>query len=371
MLVLGLCASRSAADGSTRTFLVGVDDDTLRWLTRPNGLVAAERSLGLRAVRVTIAWRRGDTIPQRRQQVWLHRVALAIELGQRIVLSVDGRAADAPLSARDQLDYCTFVRHVVQRIPIQDVVIWNEANNPTFWPRGGAAAYERLLARCWDMLHAARRSVDVIDSTAPHQQPARFLLALGAAYRASGRSRPILDTFGHNAYPETSTEPPWATHTNGSIDEGDYDQLVAVLGQAFGGTAQPLPGQGATRIWYLEDGFQTQIPPEKRHLYTGTETDVKAIPAAGAAAAAGGDAPPPDQATQLSTAIELAYCQPYVGAFFNFELIDDHQRPGWQSGLLWADGTPKPSDGAVRAAIAAVEAGTVDCSAILDLRSNG
>lgn len=32
---------------------------------------------------------------------------------------------------------------------------------------------------------------------------------------------------------------------------------------------------------------------------------------------------------------------------------------GWQSGILWADGTPKPSYPAVKAAIAEVAAGTV------------
>ena len=27
---------------------------------------------------------------------------------------------------------------------------------------------------------------------------------------------------------------------------------------AFRGTAQPVPGQGTTRIWYLAQGFQTR-----------------------------------------------------------------------------------------------------------------
>ena len=51
----------------------------------------------------------------------------------------------------------------------------------------------------------------------------------------------------------------------------------------------------------------------------------------------------PDQASQLKDAVELAYCQPAVGAFFNFQFIDEVGLGGWQSGLLWADGTPKPS----------------------------
>ena len=66
--------------------------------------------------------------------------------------------------------------------------------------------------------------------------------------------------------------------------------------------------------------------------------------------------------TQLTAALELAYCQPAVGAFFNFQLADDRSLAGWQSGLLWADWTPKPSFWPVREAIAGVAAGRVDCS---------
>ena len=48
-----------------------------------------------------------------------------------------------------------------------------------------------------------------------------------------------------------------------------------------------------------------------------------------------------DQSSQIRNALELAYCQPAVGAFFNFQLTDQTDLGGWQSGLLWADGTPK------------------------------
>ena len=40
----------------------------------------------------------------------------------------------------------------------------------------------------------------------------------------------------------------------------------------------------------------------------------------------------PDQATQLSDALQVAYCQPAVAAFFNFELADEANLGGWQSG---------------------------------------
>jgi hypothetical protein len=66
-----------------------------------------------------------------------------------------------------------------------------------------------------------------------------------------------------------------------------------------------------------------------------------------------------DQAAQLSDAVRLAYCQPYVGAFFNFLLADESSLTGWQSGLLWANWRPKP----FAHAIADIRRGWVDCAA--------
>jgi hypothetical protein len=40
--------------------------------------------------------------------------------------------------------------------------------------------------------------VNVISSTASRHDPAGFVFALGDAYRARRRERPIFDTFGHN-----------------------------------------------------------------------------------------------------------------------------------------------------------------------------
>jgi hypothetical protein len=344
-----LCAAAAHAGPG---LLVGIDDDTVKWLGRPNGVVGVNRDLGVGALRVTLAWRRGQVTPTRLQQVYLHRIALTVALGQRVVLAVYGQPSEAPLTAAARGQFCGFVEHVLARIPaINDVVVWNEVNNPTFW-QAGPAAYEALLASCWDTLHALRSSINVISSTAPHQDPGAFIADMGAAYRASGRTRPILDTFGHNVYPENSAEPPWIPHPDStSLDQGDYPRLVAVLGAAFGGTAQPLPGQGRTTIWYLEDGFQTAVPRGLDKLYGGRENERRTV-------AAG------DQAARLRDAVLLAYCQPFVGAFFNFELLDERRLVGWQSGLLYPNGQPKPAYAAYKQVIADVRGGAVDCSKV-------
>jgi hypothetical protein len=361
LCALALLASSSAVPAdSARSFLVGVDDDTAKWMGRSDGLVATYRDLGLEGVRVTIPWHHGQDRPSRLAGLYLHRAAMMLANGQRVVLAVYGRPAEAPVDARQRARYCGYLDHIVARIPVKDVVIWNEANSPAFWPlSAGASAYEALLAICWDRLHGRRLDINVISSTAAHHDAAEFIRELGAAYRSSGRSRPIIDTFGHNPYPDYASEPPWATHDDPvTIGEGDLDRLLAALHDAFAGTDQPMPGTSDTTVWYLEDGFQTSVPRSKRRLYHGTETDPSALPAVAP------DGEGPDQASQLRDALLLAYCQPAVGAFFNFELIDEGKLGGWQSGLLWRDGVHKPSYDAFKQAVEQVSSGAVDCSTV-------
>jgi hypothetical protein len=209
---------------------------------------------------------------------------------------------------------------------------------------------------------SAPRGNDDPSAARPSESPVRFYTELAAAYRASGRARPIFDTVGHNPYPDTSAEPPWARHDGGTIGEGDYDKLVQVLTEGFSATAQPVPGGGLS-IWYMEDGFQTRVRRDLAPDYTGRETDRWALDAVSQARRTATGGRDVDQATQLADALRLAACQPYVGAFFNFLLADEPGLGGWQSGLLWANWRPKPSYRAFARAAADIRRGWVDCTA--------
>jgi hypothetical protein len=341
--------------------LIGFDDDTLKWMSRPNGVIGAHRDLGVTTTRITIPWRHGDVRPRRLAQIYLHRAAHATQLGQRIVLAVYGRPAESPDDAASRNEYCSYVRHALARIPaIQDVVIWNEANSPTFW-RGGPAQYEALLARCWDRVHTLRHPVNVISSTASHHDPAGFMRAVANVYVRSGRTRPLVDTFGHNPYPDSSSEPPWAIHPfSTTVGQGDYQRLVDTLTEAFAFTAQQVPSASRPSLWYLEDGFQTAVPTALRHLYDGEENERSLVSAFDVVP----DPAVPTQAEQLRHAVYLAYCQPGVGAFFNFELIDEHRLVGWQSGVMWTNGTRKPSFYAFKQIVEDVQTHNVDCTTV-------
>ena len=355
LAVLVLAPAASASPG----LRLGFDDDTLKWMTRPNGVVGVHRDLGVTTTRITIPWRRGELRPRPLSQTYLSRAAKAIALGQDIVVAVYGPPGEAPTNAVSRRQYCSYVHHVLAVIPkIVGVVIWNEANSPRYWPSSaGAPAYEKLLAKCWDTVHRLRHPVNVIESTASHYDPAGFIARLGDAYRDSGRVRPIVDTFGHNPYPETASEFPWTRHpSTDTIGQGDYAKLIDALSKAFQFTGQPVPSAARPSLWYLEDGFQTAVPPTLRHLYQGRENDPFVVPPIGDGTT---------QAAQLRDAVSLAYCQPAVGAFFNFELIDEHRLIGWQSGLLYTNGARKPSFLAFRDVVAAATHNKIDCSKVV------
>lgn len=318
--------------------IVGVDDDTLKWTGTPLAVVRRQQALGADAVRVWVPWN-GEARPSATRRVELARAETAARQ-TRVVLAVFGLAARSPLTAGARDRFCGYVRAALGLVPgAHAVVVWNEANSPTYW-RGTAADYERLLARCYDVVHAVRPDVVVLDSTASAHAPAAFLRGIGAALRASGRTRPIVDGFGHNPYPRTSAESPLAAHPDGFLGEGDYARLASTLRDAFAGTPQH-----ALDVWYLEDGFQTPAPANAG--YSGRETAVTVTPRT--------------QAERLRTAIRLAACQPTVRAFFNFELVDEPRLAGWQSGLLWRVRGRKPAAEAFRAAARAVRSGRVPC----------
>ena len=391
-LLVGVVAALVAASGAAggTKLIVGVTEDGLKYEPGPTRRDA--QALGIDAVRITLTWRPGRLRPTAEQRADLDRATSGAR-DLRIVLSVFGeRAVFAPTTERRRDEFCEFVRWTLARYRvIRDVVVWNEPNKEFFWRpqfdrRGRSAApraYAALLARCWDVVHAERDDVNVLaPSTAARgndepnaasnvsHSPVLFFEELARAYRASGRTRPLFDTVAHHVHVTEPSERPWRRHRGTRISQGDWGRLVATLRRAFRGTPQPVPGRcvagRCAAIWYLEAGFQTRPDPAKARFYTGTAD--AGVPDAAApvrlAPLPTEVSPAPDQASQLVAALRLAYCQPYVEGFFNFLLWDEARLEGWQSGVYWADRTPKGSFGAVRDAIRDVKAGRVSCRAL-------
>jgi hypothetical protein len=103
---------------------------------------------------------------------------MAAALGMRIVVVATGlKPRLAPKTPAARTAYCTFVRSLLARYPtINDVVIWNEPNKSANWQPQfvgrtsvAPAAYEALLARCYDLLHAYRANVNLLaPATSPN-----------------------------------------------------------------------------------------------------------------------------------------------------------------------------------------------------------
>jgi RTX calcium-binding nonapeptide repeat (4 copies) len=379
-LLLGAATAHPALDDPG--FFVGFSEDLPRAIGEE--AVTPARELGAKSFRFTLQWTPGQTRVAESDIVDLQD-AVHDTAGMKVVLAVYSFGSNAPQTDSGRGQYCAYVRNALDRLPsIRDVVIWNEPNKSLFWspqPAGDAAAaspvaYEALLARCYDVLHGAFSDVNVIglalsptgNDNADSHSPGAFIRAVGEAYGASGRARPLFDTVGHHAYGFTESERPWRRHIGSKIlSQGDWNKLMYNLWLAFDGTAQAIPGAGGVGIWYMEGGSQTAIDAGKEPVYEGAE-NVAVVPDY-----AGGepDAPAPaetsaapDQFTQVRDSIRLAACQPYVDAYFNFLLFDEPRLAGWQSGAFWADLSPKDSLSGFQQAISEANASTVDCDAL-------
>ena len=366
-LVVSLAAARPAH--AAPGLLLGAVEDEVRapTLAEAESKIAQLRLAGFRAVRVETIWSPGQTKPTADELTILRNVASAGDMeGVRVLVTVMSKGSSTtPLTDAEQSDFASYAASVVRDAGVHAVIVGNEPNLNRFWlpqfgPDGSdaaAASYYTLLARTYDAIKAASadttvyglavspRGSDNPDGIRQTHSPTAFIRDVGAAYRASGRTKPIMDALSIHVYEDTSSLPPTFAHPNTTaIAIADYDKLVGLLAEAFDGTAQPgseLP------ILYGEYGVETQIPAAKASLYTGDEpTTTK----------------PTTETTQASyyqQALALSFCQPTVKGILILHTIDESPLDRWQSGLFYADGSPKSSLPAVRTALNRTAGGSI------------
>jgi len=349
--------------------VVGASEDAVQ----QENVTAAKAKLdllalaGFDAVRITEVWAPGERAPTALEQTRLDAVTAAAKLDSMkiyvAVLNAGNRTT--PLTAAEQNDFAAFAAAIANRYPsITEFVVGNEPNNNRFWlPQFGldgsdvaAPAYVSLLAKTYDALKAANPAIDVIGGALSPRgidrpgtgkdthSPMVFIADMAAAFKALGRTSPIMDAFDMHAYEDNSSLPPSFQHPkSATIAIADYGKLTAAL-SAFDGSAQP---GSSLPIVYGEFGVESQIPAGKASLYTGNEPATTK---------------PVDEATQATyyhDALALAFCQPNARAFFVFHAFDEPNLPGWQSGLYYRDGTPKTGLAAVKKAMRDVTGGVI------------
>jgi len=370
LLVCALALTLAGCEGgeSQPRLVVGAVEDSPK-SGDPDAKIELARRAGYRAIVLSSVWTPPLTAPAAGDLAALRAaVDSASAAGIRPIVAIYSFSSVTPTSAAARSQFASYAAALVRALPdVRDVIIGNEPNLNLFWmpqfaPDGSDAAavsYLALLAESYDTLKAVSKDVNVIggslsargsdDPAAARQthSPTTFIRDLGAAYRASGRTGPVMDTFSLHPYPENSSIPPSFQHPRSTaIGLADYGKLVALLGEAFDGTGQP----GSTLpIAYGEYGLQTTIPPSKSGAYSGAE------PA---------PTKPIDEESQGAAyvaAIRMVACQPTVRMLLFFHVTDEPQLDRLQTGVYYADDAPKASLEPVAAEARAAARGSIAC----------
>jgi hypothetical protein len=358
------------AAGAGSGMAIGADEDAGKQATPSTAKMKMDlaKLAGLGAIRITQVWVKGQTALSTADTMALQNAANAASLdGVKLIVAIfNYKSSNTPLTDTDRAQFAQYAQEVVQTVPsVTDFVVGNEPNNNLFWqPQfnsdgsdAAAPAFEHLLARAYDAIKSVRPSSRVFgaglaarggdnpSASKPTHSPVTFIRDLGAAYRSSGRTAPIMDAFDQHVYEDNSSVPPSFDHlASNTISVPDYPKLVTALGQAFDGTGQA----GSTLpILYGEFGVETSIPQAKASLYSGTEPSTTH---------------PVDETTQGAyyvQAVKVASCQANVVGLMLFHVSDEADLSGWQSGVDYADDSAKTSLPAVRDGIAAANGGTL------------
>jgi hypothetical protein len=260
----------------------------------------------------------------------------------------------AQASQHDPTQFCAWavlVAHTVEDWGIHDYIVWNEPNTRLYWmPQKDASgadvaapAYEALLAACYDTIHAADPAARVIGmglspraSTSDSNEPLAFLRDVGAAYKQSGRTAPIMDQLSVHPYPNPNSptdSPAVGYQDTARFGIPNLDRVKQAVYDAFNGTGQPTTLDGLTfRI--DEIGWQTDTANLPQYV---NPENVAVVSEA-------------QQTQYLKTMTEKDFaCDPTVTDVELFLLVDEKYRNGkdetgktigggWQSGLLTAGG---------------------------------
>jgi hypothetical protein len=328
------------------------------------------KEVGLTENRITVVWDSAKpmTIPDGEGLGQV--VELAVERGVHVTLAIyPGRARSLTGSPKTAGEFVAFVQLVARTFPqVKDFIVGNEPNKSRFWQpqfnanrtRAACAAYEPVLAGAYDALKAVDKTITVIgvglaprggdNALAPGNlsiSPVRCIRDIGRAYRASRRTRPIMDELSLHPHPNSSTDKLGTGYAWPNAGIPNLARIKQAVWDGFYGTAQPtfqevgMPG-GPLRTLKLrlnEVGWQVAIPAASRKAYYGKESVVTTDEG--------------NQAAIYGNLIPLMACDPAVKSLLFFNLVDEADLDRWQSGLLRADWTKRPSYAIVKGSIAA------------------
>jgi hypothetical protein len=331
------------------------------------------KGAGLTSNRWTLAWDASNP-GAIKELAFLERAApKAQAAGVRILLALYAGTPAPTATQHDTEGFCTWagkVASIAKTWGIHDFIVWNEPNTRLYWsPQKddagndvASAPYQALLARCYDTIHANDTAANVIGmglspraSTQASQEPLVFLRNVGKAYRASGRTKPIMDQLSVHPYPNPNSPtdgPDVGYEVLDRFGIPNMDRIKQAVYDAFNGTGQPTTVNGLTFV-IDEVGWQTDTTGYTQYI---NAENVKTVSEA-------------QQVSHLQTMIRKYFaCDPVITSVQLFLLMDEPFRDGkntagqtvgggWQSGLITAGGVgvskPKQAYSAVAPLFAA------------------
>ena len=272
--------------------------------------------------------------------------------------------------------FASWVGSVARAFPsVHQFVVMNECNQPLFlnpqWDSSGqnqsAEICGRALAAAYDALKSVSvanfvwgvglspRGNDAVNAASNSStSPVKFLGALGKWFAAfaqkTHRTAPLMDGLDDHPYPVPQTLPFAQGYSDpNSASVSNLPRIYQAFYDAFKGTPQKTIGQqagGGLRVSLNETGIQTDSSA-KGAVYSGVE-----VSATAAGGVTGAFATESYQANWYLQMLNLVACDPNVQVVNIFHLIDESNLAGWQSGLYYADQTPKQSASTVQGWIA-------------------
>jgi len=337
----------------------GVADDASKFADDGGAWFYGElKGANLSTNRWTLAW--DSTAPTTiKELAFLQRAApQAQAAGVHILLALYAGTPSPTATQHDPTQFCAWaaqVATVAQVWGIHDFVVWHEPNTRLYWsPQKddagndvAAPAYEALLAQCYDTIHAADPAANVIGmglspraSTSASTEPLVFLRDVGKAYKASGRTTPIMDQLSVHPYPNPSAPDDSPDVGYGVADRfgiPNMDRVKQAVWDAFNGTGQPTTISAVKPLTLVVDEIGWQTDTTQYPQYVNKE-NVATI----------------SEQTQADFIKKMAEkyfaCDPAVVSVQLFLLADEQYRDGrdangnslgggWQSGLLTAGGS--------------------------------
>jgi hypothetical protein len=345
---------------------VGANDDSAKFDADGGAALYAHMAeLGLEQTVIGVRFVPSEAMVVQGKAQLDRAIASATAAGLQVVLAVypyPPRELEAGIGSPTL--FASYVGVLASIYPqVRQFVIGNEPNQPAFWRpqfdvsgnNVSAPAFGPYLAAAYDALKGIDPDISVLGvglsprgndrPTARNNistSPVRFLRSLGAWYRKSGRTAPLMDGFSFHPYPNEATDPLERGYQWPNAGFANLDRVKQALWDAFNGTTQPTTLDGL-KLHLDEVGWQ--VDTSGLVGYRGQE-----------------NVPVTDEVTQAAIYGQLirdAACDPDVASLSFFGFRDDGLRTGFQAGLERADGTPRASEAAVRAAIPEACSGTM------------